>query len=109
MRDGGTFIATLEPGIDTMVPQERIVKLETEVEQLKAAVQDNRIVGLRVCEWAVTGSNRRPPACKAGALPAELTAPTTQEYGRELNAVRRAFRSAKGRRRNRRAPASSPG
>jgi hypothetical protein len=26
--------------------------------------------------WAVTGSNRRPPACKAGALPAELTAPT---------------------------------
>jgi hypothetical protein len=28
----------------------------------------------RFCEWAVTGSNRRPPACKAGALPAELTA-----------------------------------
>src|SRR3954466_1147307 len=26
--------------------------------------------------WAVTGSNRRPPACKAGALPAELTALT---------------------------------
>ena len=26
--------------------------------------------------WAVTGSNRRPPACKAGALPAELTART---------------------------------
>jgi hypothetical protein len=25
-------------------------------------------------EWAVTGSNRRLPACKAGALPAELTA-----------------------------------
>jgi hypothetical protein len=25
-------------------------------------------------QWAVTGSNRRPPACKAGALPAELTA-----------------------------------
>ena len=23
--------------------------------------------------WSVTGSNRRPPACKAGALPAELT------------------------------------
>src|SRR4051794_41569242 len=26
-------------------------------------------------QWAVPGSNRRPPACKAGALPAELTAP----------------------------------
>ena len=29
---------------------------------------------VRFGEWAVTGSNRRPPACKAGALPAELTA-----------------------------------
>ena len=28
----------------------------------------------RVAEWAVLGSNQRPPACKAGALPAELTA-----------------------------------
>ena len=27
-----------------------------------------------LARWAVTGSNRRPPACKAGALPAELTA-----------------------------------
>ena len=26
--------------------------------------------------WAVTGSNRRPPGCKPGALPAELTART---------------------------------
>ena len=25
--------------------------------------------------WAVQDSNLRPPACKAGALPAELTAP----------------------------------
>jgi hypothetical protein len=28
----------------------------------------------------VTGSNRRPPACKAGALPAELTARATAGY-----------------------------
>jgi hypothetical protein len=28
--------------------------------------------------WAVPDSNRRPPACKAGALPAELTAPAAQ-------------------------------
>jgi hypothetical protein len=28
----------------------------------------------RLSEWAVPGSNQRPPACKAGALPAELTA-----------------------------------
>ena len=38
------FIATLESAINTMVQQDRIVKLETELEQLKAAVQDNRIV-----------------------------------------------------------------
>ena len=37
------FIA-LESGISTMVQQERIVKLETELAQLKAVVQDNRIV-----------------------------------------------------------------
>src|SRR3954447_3750350 len=28
----------------------------------------------RELRWAVTGSNRRPSACKADALPAELTA-----------------------------------
>jgi hypothetical protein len=40
------------------------------------------------CEWAVTGSNRRPPACKAGALPAELTArsPTECRRSRGRNA-----------------------
>ena len=27
--------------------------------------------------WSWTGSNRRPPACKAGALPTELQAPET--------------------------------
>src|ERR1041384_6321037 len=26
----------------------------------------------RSCWWSQTGSNRRPPACKAGALPTEL-------------------------------------
>src|SRR3990170_3132745 len=26
----------------------------------------------RQCWWSQTGSNRRPPACKAGALPTEL-------------------------------------
>ena len=27
---------------------------------------------LKFIWWRMTGSNRRPPACKAGALPAEL-------------------------------------
>jgi len=31
-----------------------------------------------ILQWAVPGSNRRPPACKAGALPAELTAPAVR-------------------------------
>src|SRR3954470_12431933 len=30
--------------------------------------------------WAVPGSNQRPPACKAGALPTELTAPGALDY-----------------------------
>ena len=31
--------------------------------------------------WAMTGSNRRHPACKAGALPAELIALVGDPYG----------------------------
>ena len=30
------------------------------------------IFAIRSKWWRMTGSNRRPPACKAGALPAEL-------------------------------------
>ena len=32
--------------------------------------------------WRMTGSNRRPPACKAGALPAELIPQGTACVGR---------------------------
>ena len=31
--------------------------------------------------WSQTGSNRRPPACKAGALPAELWPLSLNETG----------------------------
>ena len=34
---------------------------------------------LLAAEWAVQDSNLRPPACKAGALPAELTARTATD------------------------------
>src|SRR6266545_2127414 len=40
---------------------------------LPFACSDPKLAHCQV-QWAVTGSNRRPPACKAGALPAELTA-----------------------------------
>ena len=30
------------------------------------------MISLKKYWWRMTGSNRRPPACKAGALPAEL-------------------------------------
>ena len=33
------------------------------------------------CEWAVRDSNPRHPACKAGALPTELTARVFGEWG----------------------------
>ena len=35
-------------------------------------IEDNTTCTMRACWWRMTGSNRRPPACKAGALPAEL-------------------------------------
>src|SRR5918996_203779 len=41
---------------------------------------------LNIMEWAVPGSNRRPPRCKRGALPAELTAPPTESSIRVVNA-----------------------
>ena len=47
--------------------------------------------------WTVSGSNRWPPACKAGALPAELTAHIGDGYGtwtRDLQRDRLAFYSS---------------
>ena len=38
----------------------------------KEASCEPALVLLDVVWWRMTGSNRRPPACKAGALPAEL-------------------------------------
>ena len=55
------FIATLESAINTMVQQDRIVKLETELEQLKAAVQDNRIV--EQATGAISVRYRMSPRC----------------------------------------------
>src|SRR3954470_9395346 len=39
--------------------------------------------------WAVTGSNRRPPGCKPGALPAELTALCSNSNRRRLRRAAR--------------------
>ena len=49
--------------------------------QTTTSSRDALVCQLRVNTWwRMTGSNRRPPACKAGALPAEL-------IPRELNSV----------------------
>src|SRR4051812_36867498 len=49
--------------------------------------------------WAVPGSNQRPPACKAGALPTELTALGALDYGvpRALVRPRRPARAPRDR------------
>ena len=39
-------------------------------DQIKSFSSENALIWL--FWWRLTGSNRRPPACKAGALPAEL-------------------------------------
>ena len=41
----------------------------------------------RGAEWAVQDSNLRPPACKAGALPAELTAPAAHRITQTLHST----------------------
>src|SRR5262245_2139977 len=45
--------------------------------------------------WAVTDSNRRHPACKAGALPTELTAHQTAQYRGTAARRKRCCRSPK--------------
>jgi hypothetical protein len=42
--------------------------------------------GLRAVWWSQTGSNRRPPACKAGALPTELWPHTSRSIGQSTAA-----------------------
>src|SRR5260370_26392580 len=39
---------------------------------VRSTVTPLQILHLRLAWWSQTGSNRRPPACKAGALPTEL-------------------------------------
>ena len=45
-------------------------------------------------KWAVPGSNQRPPACKAGALPTELTARAGAPSGIRPNRAEQGKRSA---------------
>jgi hypothetical protein len=47
------------------------------------------------CGWAVQGSNLRPPACKAGALPAELTARAVQRNDAAADMAGSALRPGK--------------
>ena len=62
--------ATLISHVFTM--SDRIVRLDGREQD--DPVLDGQIEACGTKEWwSVSGSNRRPPACKAGALPAELT------------------------------------
>ena len=39
---------------------------------LKNTLNEQVLIQIEYYWWSQAGSNRRPPACKAGALPAEL-------------------------------------
>jgi hypothetical protein len=39
---------------------------------LKNTLNEQVLIHIEYYWWSQAGSNRRPPACKAGALPAEL-------------------------------------
>ena len=62
-----------EEGIVQLLLVENVVDTHVllyEGEELVGAKSNRHLQPVR---WSVPGSNRRPPACKAGALPAELT------------------------------------
>ena len=50
---------------------------------LKSCTQDLSVSSIKPRHdwWRLTGSNRRPPACKAGALPAELNPQLSEMVG----------------------------
>ena len=51
------------------------VKRGAHTARVAFATPSGRALALCGWWWRMTGSNRRPPACKAGALPAELIPP----------------------------------
>ena len=53
----------------------RLLKNWTAIDRLKIKPKSSALMHIDlglIFWWRLTGSNRRPPACKAGALPAEL-------------------------------------
>ena len=52
-----------------------LIRFTAQVSQLIILFRCHQPARLSGCWWRLTGSNRRPPACKAGALPAELNPP----------------------------------
>jgi hypothetical protein len=89
MRAPSTARATMIRHWDVCVPPRACARSDTRIDPL-FTMSDNRVPRLRRAAqsqnanlvhadkqihpawWSQTGSNRRPPACKAGALPAEL-------------------------------------
>jgi hypothetical protein len=60
----------IEPNSDIPRYLETVTGLQSSV--FRTNLSDNWKLATDDCFWRRSGSNRRPPACKAGALPAEL-------------------------------------
>ena len=81
---------TLGRGVRTAIPRPASLRLS---ELLKNPDVSSALMfgyDMRRCWWSQPESNRRPPACKAGALPAELWPPDWLSTMRRLAATARA-------------------
>ena len=54
---------------------------------LKNTLNEQVLIQIEYYWWSQAGSNRRPPACKAGALPAELWPRNIEHNGNETELV----------------------
>ena len=66
----------------------------------RSTVTPLQILNLRLTWWSQTGSNRRPPACKAGALPAELWPQSADAFASRSSRAQSGLRRLRLRRNN---------
>src|SRR4249920_3299871 len=56
----------------TLIRLYELLKNNSQLSKADPNIHADIWVSIELNWWRMTGSNRRPPACKAGALPAEL-------------------------------------
>jgi hypothetical protein len=71
--------------IDLLFTMSDITRAAAKADNARIDSLTNEPENLGAVWWSQTGSNRRPPACKAGALPTELWPLKDRQQGSEIS------------------------